>query len=336
MIERKEYNERYTRKINQIINNNTDLKFLKGYWSHIKLQQVNCLSSQEAYIRLIVRFMRYIQKIEPDKLEYEDYAIFMNHYEDKTISYRITIYSALKLLSEYLSVSSKYKCEDYMANVKMPKGKEYRGTKEKREHSYLTEEECYLYLNKLNSGVGSKCARSKQSTWKERDVAIIQLMLNLGLRHGAIQELDVNDIDFTNKILVAKEKEQKEREYDISNAEYLLEILQTWINRRFELLEGYEDPGALFISNKRKRIGYTTISDIVKKYAVGIKHISPHSLRRTCATNSYIDSQGDIAAIKWLLGHASTKTTELYIRGSEERGQKLIGMGRNRYEKLFV
>jgi integrase len=52
----------------------------------------------------------------------------------------------------------------------------------------------------------------------------------------------------------------------------------------------------------------------VKRYAkrIGIAHLAPHDLRRTCARLCH-GAGGELEQIQFLLGHASVQTTERYI-----------------------
>jgi integrase len=52
----------------------------------------------------------------------------------------------------------------------------------------------------------------------------------------------------------------------------------------------------------------------VKRYAkrIGIDHLAPHDLRRTCARLCH-EAGGELEQIQFLLGHASAQTTERYI-----------------------
>jgi len=52
----------------------------------------------------------------------------------------------------------------------------------------------------------------------------------------------------------------------------------------------------------------------VTRYAkqIGIEHLAPHDLRRTCARLCH-GTGGELEQIQFLLGHASVQTTEQYI-----------------------
>jgi site-specific recombinase XerD len=52
---------------------------------------------------------------------------------------------------------------------------------------------------------------------------------------------------------------------------------------------------------------------------VGLKHIAPHDLRRTCAKLCH-DSGGELEQIQFLLGHVSVQTTERYLGCKQNLG----------------
>jgi integrase len=61
------------------------------------------------------------------------------------------------------------------------------------------------------------------------------------------------------------------------------------------------------------------IRDIVRRYglAIGVPDLNPHDLRRTHARLAR-DGGAPLETIQHTLGHASVKTTELYVRSGEE------------------
>jgi integrase/recombinase XerD len=67
------------------------------------------------------------------------------------------------------------------------------------------------------------------------------------------------------------------------------------------------------------------IYDIVVRRGAraGLKHISPHDLRRTCLT-SLLDGDVDIGTVASIAGHVSVDTTRIYDRGQDKRNKKAI------------
>ena len=72
------------------------------------------------------------------------------------------------------------------------------------------------------------------------------------------------------------------------------------------------------IWKNKTELGFAVATDVVwcavKRYAkhIGIDHLAPHDLRRTCARLCH-SSGGELEQIQFLLGHASVQTTERYI-----------------------
>jgi site-specific recombinase XerD len=53
--------------------------------------------------------------------------------------------------------------------------------------------------------------------------------------------------------------------------------------------------------------------------AAGIRHRKPHMMRHTFATDVLDATDGDLYAVKELLGHSSTRVTEVYLHSSRTR-----------------
>ncbi len=75
------------------------------------------------------------------------------------------------------------------------------------------------------------------------------------------------------------------------------------------------------------RCGQPVLAAVVKrlgaiaKTPVELRH--PHALRHTCATE-LLRSGATLADVQRLLGHASVKTTSIYLASDEERQEDVI------------
>ena len=233
-----------------------------------------------------------------------------------TSSYRIAAYSALKKYGKYLVASNQIE-KNPMDFIERPKPIEFQETIEKREIGYLTKKEISKYVESVECGSGTKRSINRQKEWKERDLAIVMIFLNTGIRCSALMKIDIDNIDFIEKTLTVTDKESYVNKYELSDE--LLEIINLWIVKRKELLKGKETD-ALFISNRRNRMDQCSIYKVVNKYSSGIKgkHITPHKLRATYGTQLY-DETKDIYFVQNCMKHANPKTTELYIRGTKNQ-----------------
>ena len=308
------YDNNYRRKISGLINENKDKRYLAGFATFIN----KAPSTVFDYISYVLGFIKYANK-EVEDLELDDYTGYIYSLENKSQSYKILIYSALKKFSLYLKASGKND-RDPMQYVERPKFSESEDTKKKREIGYMDAREIHKYIKNVETGVGSHRSKARQDGWKTRDKAIILLFLSTGMRCSALYKLNVNSIDINEKTLTTIDKGSKYRKFDLSDN--LIYDLLLWLRDREIILDG-EEEDALFISNRRTRLTQSSIGEIVNKYAYNIsgKHITPHKLRATYGTQLY-SKTGDLYMVQECMGHSNPKTTELYIRGQKNEVSK--------------
>jgi len=157
---------------------------------------------------------------------------------------------------------------------------------------------------------------------KQRDLALVTLLLGTGIRVSECVGLDINDVDFSNNsFLVTRKGGDQEI---LFMPEEVAQALTKYVNEeRKEMLKNTQtDPGALFLSLRRSRLTVSSIEKMVKKYAltaVPLKNISPHKLRSTFGTNLYRETN-DIYLVADVLGHKDINTTRRhYVTMDEDR-----------------
>lgn len=178
--------------------------------------------------------------------------------------------------------------------------------------TYLTPEE----ITKILKNVETKAPKR----FKNRDLCILKLGLSTGLRVSAIVQIDIKDIDFKNNQISVTEK--GDYDDDLMFGENLKEQLLLWLEDR-EKYFGDAETNALFVSQMRSRVSDDTIDRLLKKYAKDItdKHVTPHVMRHSCATNLY-EKTGDIYLCSKQLHHKNVATTQRYATLSKERQKK--------------
>ena len=141
-----------------------------------------------------------------------------------------------------------------------------------------------------------------------RDNAIITLFLQTGIRLSELQNINIKDINFTDKTIKIIAKGNIERKI------YLNATSVAAINNYLKTRK-YENQEPLFISNRKKRISKSSIENICKKayklLGLNEKEYSVHTLRHTVATHIYKETK-DILIVKKILGHKSIAATEIY------------------------
>lgn len=154
---------------------------------------------------------------------------------------------------------------------------------------------------------------------KNRDLAILTLLLGTGIRVSECVGLDLNDVDFKNNGIKVMRKGGNEMIVyfgeEVSNAlkEYMYTTRKTTLP-----LPGHEN--ALFLSTQRKRMGVQAVENMVKKYAREVtpnKKITPHKLRSTYGTSLYKET-GDIYLVADVLGHKDVNTTKKHYAALDE------------------
>ena len=158
---------------------------------------------------------------------------------------------------------------------------------------------------------------------KERDLALITLLLGTGIRVSECVGLDIEDVDFKNNAVKVTRKGGNEMfVYFGDEVEHALKNYLE-VRKGITPVAGHEH--ALFYSTQRKRMGVQAVENLVKKYAREItttKKITPHKLRSTYGTALYQET-GDIYLVADVLGHKDVNTTKKhYAAIGDERRRK--------------
>lgn len=162
---------------------------------------------------------------------------------------------------------------------------------------------------------------------KNRDLAILTLLLGTGIRVSECVGLDIQDVDFKNNGVKVTRKGGNEMV--VYFGEEVENALKTYIytdRAAITPLPGYEN--ALFYSTQRRRMGVQAVENMVKKYAREVtpnKKITPHKLRSTYGTALYKET-GDIYLVADVLGHKDVNTTKKhYAAIDEDRRRQAAG-----------
>lgn len=154
---------------------------------------------------------------------------------------------------------------------------------------------------------------------KERDLAILTLLLGTGIRVSECVGLDLNDVDFKNNGITVTRKGGNQM--IVYFGDEVAEALSTYMEgsrKSVTPLSGHEN--ALFLSTQKRRMGIQAIENMVKKYARQVtpnKKITPHKLRSTYGTTLYKET-GDIYLVADVLGHKDVNTTKKHYAAIDE------------------
>lgn len=221
--------------------------------------------------------------------------------------------SSIRIFFKYLSQKAKIIDTNPAQDLDTPK-------LEKRMPKYLSLEDSKKLL---------EVASNKDNRNKERDYAITTLFLNCGMRLSELVGINLDNIDFEECKLNVIGKGNKERTIYLNNAcikainNYL--IVRNSINVKVDKKHSEK---ALFLSERKERIGNRTVQEIIYKElkvaGLDTSKYSVHKLRHTAATLMYQYGNVDIRALQELLGHESISTTEIYTHVNNEQVRNAV------------
>ena len=240
------------------------------------------INTQHVYTDLFEEFINYYPDLAPENISEEEIIAFLRYLvNDRKIStsYQNQSINAIKFFYERVLGGQR---KIYLIE---------RPRKEKYLPEVLSEEEVAAILKSITN---------------IKHKALIMTIYSGGLRISELINLKVKDIDSDRmQIRISQSKGKKDR--------YTLLSKKTLITLR-QYFKEYKPKEWLFEGESGGQYSTTSVEKILKRalIATGIKkRITVHSLRHSFATH-LLESGTDLRYIQNLLGHSSSKTTEIY------------------------
>jgi len=149
-----------------------------------------------------------------------------------------------------------------------------------------------------------------------RDRAILELLFSSGLRVSELVGLDKDHVNLKRREFTVRGKGQKDRPIFISEA--AADWLQKYLDKRTDnvrpLFVRYSGKKQVDLSGNYHRLTARSVQRLVARYALlaGItKHVSPHTLRHSFATDLLMNG-ADLRSVQAMLGHSNISTTQIY------------------------
>jgi integrase/recombinase XerD len=173
-----------------------------------------------------------------------------------------------------------------------------------------------------------------------RDHALLLVAVQTGLRVSELTSGVCSDIAFgTGANIHTNGKGRRQRCTPLLPG--TAKLLQTWLRQR---RAGPEDP--VFPARTGGHLSTDAVKDLLDKHvrhattacpSLAAKHVTPHTLRHTCAMH-LLQSGVDVATIALWLGHASTQATQAYLHADLQLKEQALlrtsptPQGANRYK----
>ncbi len=164
-----------------------------------------------------------------------------------------------------------------------------------------------------------RAAASSRGVLSKRNFALIQLLLQTGIRVAEVRMLDFNDLKISQRsgtVRIQYGEGMKEREIPLNSA------ARKAILAYVHAINPSSAPGPLIRSERGTALSVRaiqmTVMVLAKKAKITRIPVSPHTLRHTFAINFLKSNQGKSVELAALLGHDSLDTTAIYAQPSRE------------------
>jgi len=160
-----------------------------------------------------------------------------------------------------------------------------------------------------------------------RDRAILELLFSSGLRVSELVNLDKDHINLKRREFMVRGKGQKDRPIFISAeaAEWLQKYLDARKDNTKPLFIRFAGNKKVDLTGNFHRLTARSVQRLVAQYALlaGItKHVSPHTLRHSFATNLLMNG-ADLRSVQAMLGHSNISTTQIYTHVTDPHLKKV-------------
>jgi site-specific recombinase XerD len=270
-----------------------------------------------------------LEKLRMDDID--NFRMFLSTRKELANS-KITIsrkLSSLRSLFHYLSQIAEDENfypllkRNVMAKVQIKRTHKPKDTAAKLEGKLLQEQEIFEFVDYIKNGYAQDVASNKQALYSyginmQRDVCIVNLILNSGLRVSEVVNLNLDDLDLKKRTVhVLRKGKDESFKAPVYFRQDAVADLQAYLALRGPQYKPAKREKALFLAvangkTEGERMTKRAIQEMVMKYAkrFGKPYLSVHKLRHSFATDYYM--RNDLYKTQEQLGHASPETTQIY------------------------
>jgi len=290
--------------------------------AHLTHDRDRAPNTTERYFELLDRFATFARQtlgrpvISPSDIDRRTVELFIRHggRESDAVaaaSTRNVRLAALRGLFGYLAAQGRL-ARDPTVGILSVKVKSHSP-------GYLTEAE----FARLRVVVESTASEH----YAARDVAVLTVMLNCGLRISEALSLDISQVNFEALRFHGVMRKGRIRD-DVVMNHAVADALRRWLLYR-KAYQHAAEVSALFLSDRGTRLSARTVQRSFAGYvaAAGLKdrHLTPHSLRHSCAT-ALVGKGVGIETVAEILNHRKLDTTRIYVRLSGRQKQDAVAL----------
>lgn len=282
------------------------------YIEHLEVEGGRSAKTAENYKLYIERFIEFTGDIPVGKITPEvvrKYRLWLNRYKNNNSEELALITQSYHLIAlrGFLSYLSKRDITSLTPEkIELPKIS-------RKQVTFLHYDEIERLVSQIPSD-GSEIHL--------RDRAIIELLFSSGLRVSELVNLNRDHINIKRREFMVRGKGSKDRPVFISQkaASYVAEYLKTRVDNLPPLFLSYSHNQDTTNSGDYRRLSTRSVQRIINRYTrlAGItKHVTPHTMRHSFATNLLMNG-ADIRSVQRMLGHSNISTTQVYTHVTDE------------------
>ena len=287
-------------------------ELVNDFTEHLEVEGGRSLKTIENYRLYLERFIEFSGDITVDKITSEQvrrFRLWLNrHINDSNQSLSLITQSYhLIALRGFLTYLSRRDIQSLSADkIILPKTT-------RKQVTFLHYDEVSSLLSQIDLDTEAGL----------RDRAIIELLFSSGLRVSELVNLNRDHINLNRREFMVRGKGQKDRPVFVSKgaAERVSDYLASRHDSLVPLFISYSRfTGQTDTSGDYRRLQSRSIQRMVSHYAkmAGItKHVSPHTLRHSFATDLLMNG-ADLRSVQAMLGHSNISTTQVYTHVTDQ------------------
>jgi len=286
-------------------------ELLLDYAEHLEVEGGRSSHTAENYTLYLERFVEFTDDIDVAKITPEivrKYRLWLNRYKNVNDDELAMITQSYHLIAlrGFLGYLSKRNIPTLSPEkIELPKVS-------RKQVTFLHYDEVEQLIEQIDTSTDTGL----------RDRAIIELLFSSGLRVSELVNLNRDHVNTERREFMVRGKGQKDRPVFISKSasQNVKNYLQARSDALPPLFLNYSRNNYSDNSGNFRRLGPRSIQRIINKYTrlAGItKHVSPHTLRHSFATDLLMNG-ADIRSVQTMLGHSSISTTQVYTHVTDE------------------
>lgn len=282
---------------------------IMDFIEHLEVERGRSQKTAENYHLYLDRLVEFAGDVEVKEITSElvrKWRLWLNRYKNENGQSLTTLTQSYHLIAlrSFLAYLSKRDIKTLTPEkIDLPRTK-------RKQVTFLSQDETTRLLDSIKTNTPQGL----------RDKAIVELLFSSGLRVSELCALNRDHINLKRGEFMVRGKGQKDRPVFISPeaSEWLANYMKTRQDSAKPLFIRYS--GSLEGDDESFRLTPRSVQRIVAqatKLAGITKHVSPHTLRHSFATDLLMNG-ADLRSVQSMLGHSNIATTQIYTHVTDQ------------------